>query len=205
MFNWMAFIIWTALSSIFLLGFLFYKKKPEWKSAGILEGFIIALFAEMFGLPLSIYILSSFFGMSDIAGSENLRGALIGTNPSQLLFVVAAVILQLVGFILVGIGWYRIYKANDTLITDGLYSHVRHPQYLGLMMITFGMLVWWPTILVLFMWPILCAMYYLLARREEKEMRDKFGDNYSKYKRRVNMFIPFTKPRIKKRVINQTR
>jgi protein-S-isoprenylcysteine O-methyltransferase Ste14 len=189
----MAFIIWTALFLFFLLGFLYHKKKPEWKSAGMVVGFIIALFAEMFGLPLSIYIISSFFGVSDISGFENLRIVFIGKNPSQLFFVLVAFILIFVGFILMSIGWYRIYNAKDTLITDGIYSHLRHPQYLGLLMITFGLLIWWPTILTLLMWPILCSMYYLLAKKEEKEMINKFGKEYIEYRQRVNMFLPSIK------------
>ena len=80
MFNWIAFLIWTVIFSLFLLGFLFYYKKIEWKSAGVVVGFLIALFAEMFGLPLTIYILTTIFGMSDLPGFRNLR--LIFLEPS---------------------------------------------------------------------------------------------------------------------------
>jgi protein-S-isoprenylcysteine O-methyltransferase Ste14 len=190
MFNWAAFIIWTVLFSIFILGFLVYKRKIDWKSSGLVVGFLIALFAEMFGLPLSIYILSSFLGVSDIAGAENLRIFLLGKGPIQLIFVVLAFLLMLIGFLLIGIGWHRIYNAKESLVTDGIYGWVRHPQYLGLILVTMGLLVWWPTIITLIMWPILSAMYYLLARREEKVLIEKFGDEYLRYKRGVNMFIP---------------
>jgi protein-S-isoprenylcysteine O-methyltransferase Ste14 len=198
MFNWMAFIIWTALFSIFILGFLVYKKRIEWKSAGLVVGFLIALFAEMFGLPLSIYILSSFLGMSDVAGAENLRIFLFGKGPFQLVFVVLAFVMMLIGFLLIGIGWYRIYNAKDSLVTNGIYSRLRHPQYLGLILVTLGLLVWWPTIITLIMWPILSIMYYLLARREEKGLIEKFGDEYLRYKQNVNMFIPIRKLSFKK-------
>ena len=191
----MAFIIWTMLFLFFMLGFLFHKKRPEWKSSGMVVGFIIALFAEMFGLPLTIYILSSFLGMSDIYGAENLRILLIGRNPVELIFVVLAFLLILVGFALMAVGWHGIYNSKDKLVTKGIYCRLRHPQYLGLMMITLGLLVWWPTVLTLVMWPILCAMYCLLAKREEKEMTEKFGAEYSEYRKRVNMFMPFKKPR----------
>jgi protein-S-isoprenylcysteine O-methyltransferase Ste14 len=190
----MAFIIWTALFLIFLLGFLYQKKKTEWKSAGVVVGFIIALFAEMFGLPLSIFILSSLFGMTDISGSENLRIIAIGKNPIQLLFLVSAFALIIGGFIIISIGWRKIYNAKDKLIIEGIYSHIRHPQYLGLMMVTLGMLLWWPTIITLIMWPILCLMYYILAKREEKDMIKKFDKEYLEYKRRVGMLLPFLKP-----------
>jgi protein-S-isoprenylcysteine O-methyltransferase Ste14 len=190
MFNWLAFIIWTVLFSVFLLGFLFYKQKPEWKSAGMAQGFLIALFAEMFGIPLTIFILSNIFGMSDIAGTNNLRVLLLGVNPLQLIFVISAFILIVMGFLIIGIGWHRIYNAKNELITDGIYGYVRHPQYLGFFVVTLGLVVWWPTILILIMWPILCIMYYFLARREEKVMLKEFGSQYIEYKQRVGMFIP---------------
>ncbi len=193
MFNWIAFIIWTVLFLFFLLGFLYHKKRPEWKSSGVVIGFIIALFAEMFGLPLSIYIISSLIGVSDIPGSDNLRFVLIGTTPIQLFFVLVAILLLSIGFLLMGIGWYKIYNAKDSLVTNNIYAYVRHPQYLGLLMITLGLLVWWPTIVILIMWPILCIMYYFLAKREEKEMINKFGSEYLQYKQKVNMFIPIRK------------
>lgn len=95
------------------------------------------------------------------------------------------------GLIIVIIGWRKIYKTKGELETDGIYRYVRHPQYLGLMLITLGMLIQWPTIPTLLMWPILMFAYYRLARKEEKELEDVFGQLYRDYKSRVKAFIPF--------------
>jgi protein-S-isoprenylcysteine O-methyltransferase Ste14 len=195
LFNFLAFITWFAIFSVFLLSFLFYKNRSEWRSAGILEGFLIALFLEMFGIPLSIYLLSGLLGVSDISGLNNLRVDLLGREPIQLIFIVPIILLEIAGFVLIYLGWHRIYKSQNSLITDGIYNYLRHPQYLGLIMITLGLLIWWPTVVTLVMWPILCLMYIILARREEKHMLTQFGREYSIYMGRVNMFIPLIRKR----------
>jgi protein-S-isoprenylcysteine O-methyltransferase Ste14 len=195
LFNFLAFITWFAIFSVFLLSFLFYKNRSEWRSAGILEGFLIALFLEMFGIPLSIYLLSGLLGVSDISGLNNLRVDLLGREPIQLIFIVPIILLEIAGFVLIYLGWHRIYKSQNSLITDGIYNYLRHPQYLGLILITLGLLIWWPTVVTLIMWPVLCLMYFMLAKREEKHMLAVFGEEYSTYMKRVNMFIPLIRKR----------
>ena len=94
------------------------------------------------------------------------------------------------GLFIMGRAWKQIHRANGELVTSGLYSRVRHPQYFALFLISVGMLIQWPTIITAAMWPILMFMYYRLARREEKEMETKFGDQYAIYRRQVPMFLP---------------
>ena len=98
--------------------------------------------------------------------------------------------LMLGGLVLMGVGWRRIYRARGALVTDGPYARVRHPQYAGLSLVTVGMLVQWPTIVTLATWPLLLLVYWRLARREEREAEDRFGDAYRAYRARVPMFAP---------------
>lgn len=93
------------------------------------------------------------------------------------------------GLLLVIAGWRYIYRSKEEIVIKGVYSYVRHPQYLGLILITLGWLVHWPTIPTAAMWPIIVIMYYRLARKEESEMEERFGDRYLLYKENVPMFI----------------
>jgi protein-S-isoprenylcysteine O-methyltransferase Ste14 len=77
------------------------------------------------------------------------------------------------------------------LVTDGIYKWVRHPQYVGLFLVSVGLLIQWPTIATLASWPILMGVYYRLAKREEREMEMRFGENYLSYSKRVRGFFPF--------------
>ena len=100
---------------------------------------------------------------------------------------------MLIGGFLIIAGWKKIYHVKDELVTGGIYRYIRHPQYTGILLITFGMLIHWPTFITLFMWPILVLAYYGLAKKEEKEIEKKFGEIYQEYKSRTPMFFPSLK------------
>jgi methanethiol S-methyltransferase len=166
----------------------------EWTRAGVLQAFIIAFYAEMYGFPLTIYFLARFFGL-DLAWTEggNLWAQLFGTPMAHIVAMVLGYTLVFAGASLVADGWRRIHQArrDDKLMTDGVYARVRHPQYTGLFLIVFGEgVVHWPTIVSLAAFPVIVVAYTLLARQEERQMLDKFGDEYREYQRRVPMFIP---------------
>ncbi len=196
--NWSVVIISIILFTFFFLGYFKPLKKREWRAAGIYEAFIIALFAEMYGFPLTLFFLSSLFGVEISFG--HAQGHLLATLISMLgilsldnawlLVMVVSNLLIFIGFILLSKGWGKIHGAKGEFVTDGVYSYMRHPQYTGIIVITIGFLIQWPTIITLLMWPILIATYYRLAKREEKELEEKFGEAYREYKRKVPMFSP---------------
>ena len=166
----------------------------EWASAGVVQAFIIALYAEMYGFPLTIYLLSRFFGLDRGDLNASLWSTLLGMGETGMM------ISMILGYVLVffGIGiffqgWRQVHRARQTnaLVTDGLYRLVRHPQYTGLFIALFGEgVVHWPTLFSVALFPVIVLAYYMLAKKEEKQVLAEFGDAYRAYQQRVPMFIP---------------
>ena len=166
----------------------------EWSRAGVLQAFIIAFYAEMYGFPLTIYLLARLFGL-DVAWTDggNLWAQLFGTPMAHIVAMLLGYSIVFAGATLVAEGWRTVHRARreDRLATKGAYARVRHPQYTGLSMIVFGEgIVHWPTIVSVAAFPIIVVAYALLAQKEEQQMLERFGDEYREYQRHVPMFIP---------------
>ena len=192
--TWGLAVIVIVIVSWLLYRYLAPDDWKEWTRVGVVQAFIIAFYAEMYGFPLTIYFLARFFGL-DFAWNEggNLWVQLFGSPVAHIVAMVLGYTIVFAGATLVAEGWRTIHRVRreDRLAIEGVYTKVRHPQYTGLFMIIFGEgIVHWPTIVSVAALPIIVVAYTLLARKEERQMLRKFGDKYREYQRRVPMFIP---------------
>ena len=197
---WSLVIINSLVFIIFAFSFAKPQSPRDWRSFGAFSAFLVALFTEMYGFPLTIYLLSGWLGsrypgidfLSHDAG--HLLEMLFGwqANPHFGPFHILSNVLIFGGFILLAASWNVLYQAQRErrLALTGPYARVRHPQYAGFILIMLGFLLQWPTLVTLFMFPILVYMYVKLARREEQEALAQFGDAYRRYMQATPAFIP---------------
>jgi len=197
---WGLVVINSLVFIIFAFSFAHPQSRRDWRSFGAFSAFLIALFTEMYGFPLTIYLLMPWLTrqfpgidfLSHDAGHllETLTGWNI--NPHFGPFHIASNILIALGFMLLASAWDVLYKAQRarTLATTGPYARVRHPQYVGFVVIMVGFLLQWPTIVTMILFPVLVAMYVHLAHREEQDSIAAFGDRYRQYMKNVPAFVP---------------
>lgn len=191
---WGVTLVVIVVISWFLYRYLAPKTWKEWASASVVQAFIIALYAEMYGFPLTIYLLVRFFGIDKTNLDANLWSTLLGYGEAGMMIsMVLGYFISLIGIGLFMEGWRELHRARQEhrLITDKLYALVRHPQYTGLFIIIFGEgIVHWPTAFSLVFFPLIIIAYVLLAKSEERKMLYEFGDAYRAYRSNVPGFIP---------------
>lgn len=191
---WGIALIVIVLVSWFLYRYLSPKSWKEWAGAGVIQAFIIALYAEMYGFPLTIYLLVRFFGLDRTYLNANLWSTLLGFG--ELGMMISMVLGYAILFVGLGIfmeGWRELHRARkeNRLVTDRLYGLVRHPQYDGLFIALFGEgIVHWATIFSVALFPVIILVYVRLAHSEERRMLAQFGEEYRAYMLRVPGFIP---------------
>jgi protein-S-isoprenylcysteine O-methyltransferase Ste14 len=197
---WSLVIINSALFIFFALSFFKPKTKLDWRAFNAFAAFIVALFVEMYGFPLTIYFLSGWLAtkypqvnfLTHDAG--HLLSTLLGLKGDphfNVLHILSSVFI-FGGFILIAKAWRILYQAqqNHQLATTGPYAWVRHPQYDGFVLIMFGFLLQWPTLITLVMFPILMVIYIRLAKKEERQVMIEFKEQYQIYMQNTPAFIP---------------
>jgi protein-S-isoprenylcysteine O-methyltransferase Ste14 len=197
---WSLVVLNAAVFIIFAFSFTHPRSPRDWRSFGAFAAFLVVLFTEMYGFPLTIYLLAGWLGrhypgldlLSHDAG--HLWWTLLGWqgdphwNPLHLL----STLLIGGGFVLLAASWRVLYEAQrqHTLAVTGPYARLRHPQYAGFVVIMLGFLLQWPTLLTLLMFPMLVTMYVRLAHREEREVLSEFGEVYARYAVTTPAFFP---------------
>ncbi|HFE38072.1 MAG TPA: isoprenylcysteine carboxylmethyltransferase family protein [Gammaproteobacteria bacterium] len=181
----------------FILSFLKPRGSQEWRNMGVVTAFLVALFAEMYGFPLTIYLLSGWFGdaypvLQPYSHKYGHLWVVVfgGSTFAWVVVMGLSLVFMLMGYALLSKGWTQIHSARGGLVTDGIYAYARHPQYTGLLLVIIGFLIQWPTFLTVIMAPIMVYAYVHLARVEERRAEAEFGEAYTNYARETPAFFP---------------
>ena len=201
-----AYGLWSLvlLNSVLFIFFAFTFFKPrtvrDWRSFSAFSAFLVALFAEMYGFPLTLYLLSGWLQSRypDVNWFSHDAGHLLEVlfgwkaNPHFGPFHVLSTLFIGGGFWLIAAAWPVLYRAQreGVLAATGPYRSMRHPQYVGFVLVMFGFLMQWPTILTLAMFPVLVFMYWRLSMTEEREALATFGEQYAAYRQVTPAFFP---------------
>lgn len=85
-------------------------------------------------------------------------------------------------------------REEPQIITTGVFSIVRHPIYLGSILLYLGLILLTLSLLSVLVWILIIAFYYMISRYEEKLLTQRFESAYEEYKKKVPMLLPIKLP-----------
>ncbi len=198
--HWQVVAVNSLIFLIFVFSFFRPSTRRDWRTFGSFSAFIIALFTEMYGFPLTVYLLSGWLSsrFPEVDWFSHDAGHLLQTVLGWQDFVhfgplhLLSEVFILGGLVLLVLSWRVLFRARGKyeLAVTGPYARMRHPQYGAFIVIMFGFLVQWPTLPTLIMFPILVWTYMRLARREETRAVSEFGEKYIRYAENTPRFFP---------------
>ncbi len=184
----------------FAYSFFKPQTRTDWRTLGSFSAFVVALFVEMYGVPLTMYLLAGWLqtrypGLNPLSHEAgHLWWSVLGLkgDPHFNIIHIASMVAIVVGMFMLSSAWPVLYRAQRAgeIAQEGLYARCRHPQYLGFIVIMAGFLLQWPTLLTLLMFPLLVWRFVRLARDEEREARQHFGARWDAYSARTPAWIP---------------
>lgn len=176
---WLFFVV-ASLNLVFLTRSKIGKL--NWKSKSIYIAFMISLFTEMFGAALIVYLFSPFIKYPLLTPIYNVYifPPIVKILSFNLIFL---------GIVLIIIGWREIYN-YEGIVTQGLYKFIRHPQYLGFILLATGWIFAWPTVIVLILYPFLVGIFLYQAVSEDKLLENKYKSKFVNYKKRTGFILP---------------
>lgn len=136
-------------------------------------------------LFLILWILDSFVFKFSVPGEDYVAGYI--KYPAAAIILIFAGYLSFAGLNTV----FGKVREKAQVIDYGVFSIVRHPIYLGCILLYLGMIISTLSVLSFFLWIIIVVFYYLISRYEERLLLNHFGKEYEKYRQRVPMLFPF--------------
>ena len=204
---WLLVVVNSAIFIIFAASFFHPRSMRDWKAMGAFSSFVVALNGRDVRLSahhlllvgMARYFLSGWLGsrfdtLTLTHNGGHLWSELLGWqgDPHLSPFHLVSYVFIGAGFWAIAAAWPVLLRAarDGELATTGLYARVRHPQYVGFLVIMVGFLLQWPTIPTLVMFPVLIVIYRRLSLQEERAVAAEFGTDWEDYARRTPRFIP---------------